>query len=458
LGERRSTLPSAADVHRFGSSKVSTPHRRGEIASFAMRRARFLLPELWEVRPGMARPVTHRVVRIARFLALQAVLTTILFVFLEGITSTTLLVYRIIRASRQTVAERLHTKYDRELGWVNTPNVLIRDMYGPAKYLQTNSQGFRNDLDFAVNVPAGKIRIICSGDSFTLGYGVGNDQAWCQLLARMDPRLETVNMGQGGYGIDQAYLWYRRDGRVLEHDIHIMAFIEHDFLRMQDDRFIGYAKPVIRVNDQRALIVENVPVPRTHFYHHFLSKNAGSINDLAIVKSANGIAESLGSSKRRPPVDFSDTRIRELALRIFQELVELSSETKSVCVFVYLPMKDDYANHDADDLRQYLLDQLQARGMIYIDLTEEFRRLPPGEVQDLFIPRGVVPFFAAEGHYSESGNEYVAKRLYQRMLAVPELRKRFSEEARTASQEPPPWHMKADLVRSFQARSRAGTR
>jgi hypothetical protein len=42
------------------------------------------------------------------------------------------------------VAERLHTKYDSVLGWVNEKNVDIKDMYGPGIYLRTNSQGFRN--------------------------------------------------------------------------------------------------------------------------------------------------------------------------------------------------------------------------------------------------------------------------------------------------------------------------
>ena len=29
-------------------------------------------------------------------------------------------------------------------------------------------------------------------------------------------------MGQGGYGIDQAYLWYKRDGTKLDHDVQIL--------------------------------------------------------------------------------------------------------------------------------------------------------------------------------------------------------------------------------------------
>ncbi len=88
-------------------------------------------------------------------------------------------------------------------------------------------------------------RLVCSGDSFTFGYGVGDEATWCALLATIPPGIETVNMGQGGYGLDQAYLWYRRDGLHLGHQVHVMALITRDFERMASDRFVGYGKPLL---------------------------------------------------------------------------------------------------------------------------------------------------------------------------------------------------------------------
>jgi len=63
------------------------------------------------------------------------------------------------------------------------------------------------------------------------------------VLAELDPQLETINMGLVGYGVDQAYRWYRRDAADV--DVHISAFIMHDFMRMQYDKFIGVARPVV---------------------------------------------------------------------------------------------------------------------------------------------------------------------------------------------------------------------
>ena len=157
-----------------------------------------------ETRPRFGARVTN--------LALGLILILMGLVLLEGISSAVLFVRGIARAWRGPLAERTHTRYDELLGWVNEENVEIPDLYGEGLSIKTNSQGFRADRDYNVTPPAGKVRIICSGDSFTLGYGVDNDHTWCQLLTTFDDRLQTVNMGQGGYGIDQAYLWYERDG------------------------------------------------------------------------------------------------------------------------------------------------------------------------------------------------------------------------------------------------------
>jgi hypothetical protein len=90
------------------------------------------------------------------------------------------------------------------------PNFFAANYYAPGAYLRTNSRGFRSDKETPDHVPAGKLRVICSGDSMTFGDGVSNDQVWCEQLASLDNRLETVNMGEVAYGTDQMYLKYKR--------------------------------------------------------------------------------------------------------------------------------------------------------------------------------------------------------------------------------------------------------
>jgi hypothetical protein len=162
------------------------------------------------------------------------VAAAVLFLLFEGFSSIALIVHQVA-CCRVVFAGRLHSRYDRELGWVGIPNLYAADVYGPGKYVKTNSLGYRNQRDFDRRVPPGNVRVLCSGDSMTFGLGVANDDAWCQALEARDPRLQTVNMGQSGYGIDQMFLWYRRDIDRLDADVHILAAIDNDFVRMLSD-------------------------------------------------------------------------------------------------------------------------------------------------------------------------------------------------------------------------------
>jgi hypothetical protein len=159
-----------------------------------------------------------------------------------------------------TAAERRHADYDSLLGWVSRPNLYEPNFYAPGVYLRTNAQGFREQRVIGRRTPAGHVRAICSGDSFTFGFGVDNDHTWCALLERRAARLETVNLGETGYGVDQAYLRYQRDAETLDHDLHIFAVIFDDFRRMRRDNFVGIQKPVLRL-DRNTIRLENVPVP-----------------------------------------------------------------------------------------------------------------------------------------------------------------------------------------------------
>ena len=94
-----------------------------------------------EARIGMK--VMWKVVKI---LVINVALLVALFALLEGGASL-LFIANQIRLTPS--AEASYSRYDETLGWVSRPNVMLPDMYGPGVYLRTNSQGFRNDRDFA---------------------------------------------------------------------------------------------------------------------------------------------------------------------------------------------------------------------------------------------------------------------------------------------------------------------
>ncbi len=355
--------------------------------------------------------------RIAQALLLAAI-TGLLFLVVEGLSSLVLALSQARPARSEpgpyyyTVAqERRHAQYDAELGWVSIPNLDLPDLYGPGRYLRTEARGFRNDQRVTDEVPEGKLRVVCSGDSFTFGQGVANDRTWCHRLALADERLAAVNMGQRGYGVDQAYLWYMRDGRPLEHHVHVFAFIGGDFVRMRERRHKGYGKPVLRLEDGE-LVVDNVPVPPV--------ETPGPwwwVGSFARELRAVQVGQRL-LARARPLVE---RQTRAVALEVFDTLRQVNRDKGSVLVLLYLPVEGEL-DGEASRWREWLAPATADGGLLFIDLTPAMSGVAPEIAETFFIGTGETDYVDAAGHYSERGHAWVAETLYRRLMESGEVR------------------------------------
>jgi hypothetical protein len=356
----------------------------------------------------------------ARRLAAGLGLSLLVLVLIEGASSGLWFGWEAWTRFERPIQERHHTRYDSELGWVNEPGMSDPDLYAPGRGITTNSQGFRNTRDFPVEVPAGRLRVICAGDSFTLGYGVDDSDSWPAQLAALDPRLETVNMGQGGYGVDQAWMWYRRDGLELDHQLLLFAFIGDDFERMRKATFRGYGKPLLKVVDGR-IAVGNVPVPRSSFRFPLLTQNLPLLEELRIVELGRRVLRKLrGGEPAARRLDLDERQARELSLAIFRDLERATSARGARLALVLLPNLDSRRPGQLQGIPAYAraaLEQAAAEGLAVLDLTPEFAALDPQPRQELFIPAGELPLPGAKGHYNARGNRFVAEALHARLLA-----------------------------------------
>jgi hypothetical protein len=356
--------------------------------------------------------------RIAALVLYNIAATLVLLLVVEGIAS----IYYAFRDafSSPPVAESLYTAYDRELGWVNLANVYLPNLYGPGKYLRTNSQRFRNKEDFAQQVPPGRTRIICSGDSFTLGFGVDNDHTWPQLLATHTANIETVNMGQGGYGADQAYLWYKRDGAPLDHNIQIFAFISPDFYRMQHSSFNGYGKPMLAIENDH-LVTTNVPVPRSmEVWSPRLARATNALSNLSTTRLLRRVfkldtAATMTESRKERNQETS-----RITTYMLDDLLATNQAKASLLILAYLPTREESGGDPGTSWRKFLAEYARQRGVLYFDLADDFHRLSPQQLDQFFIARGAVDFPGAAGHYTEAGNMFIADLIYRRLLANPE--------------------------------------
>jgi hypothetical protein len=324
----------------------------------------------------------------------------------EGLASLVMVGSHVARNLQQPLAERAHTDYDAELGWVNRANVALPNLYGPGASLHTNAQGFRGTRDVDRAAPPGARRIICSGDSFALGYGVADDETWCQQLAELAPGIESVNMGQGGYGIDQAYLWFLRDGAPLEHHVHLFSFIGEDFARMGATRFYGYGKPRLRLEGER-LVADNVPVPRVAYWVPRLAQNAAQVGELRSVQLGRGLLRRVAGVSNAPD-RISDAEIGRLAARVFAELERLHRAAGRQLVLVYLPVREELHDGSSESLRGFVAREAQRLGVPSLDATVALRELAGDDVASFYIAPGELDFPSAAGHFTARGNRWVA--------------------------------------------------
>lgn len=356
--------------------------------------------------------------QIAKIVLINVAMLLILIFLIEGFSSFYYSGLRIY--SKGPIAERKHTEYDEELGWVNLPNIFVENMYGPGVYLEINSQRHRNHNVFSLKVPRQKIRIICSGDSFTLGYGVDNDHTWCQLLTSVHTKLETVNLGQGGYGVDQAFLWYQRNEQKLDHDIQVFAFITDDFKRMKSDSFLGYGKPFLSIRDE-SLYQMNNPVPKRSYYAPYLTTVLTGMRELRTFRLLRGVVSPSDAQDTSQLDTNSDIHTQDVVSRIFSQLQRQNREKQSILVLVYLPRFDDYmGNAETDSWRDFVRKEADENGYMYVDLVRELQSLPPQSIRSLF-----------DGHYSVEGNEFIANTLFAKLKEMPAVADKLGQQDET---------------------------
>ena len=352
---------------------------------------------------------------LVRNLLLASLVLAVAVTGLEGLSSFASLA-RGFRALRPPPANFRQATYDSLIGWVGIPNLAIADNYGPGLSLTTNAEGMRIHRPVSRALEPGERRIVCSGDSFTFGSGVGDRETFCAGLERELPGVRTLNLAQRGYGNDQAYLRYRRDAGAYPHQLHLFAFIWNDFERMALRSFTGYPKPVLALRDG-SLVTDNVPVPEWKGW----SRWAAAPALLARLRLMQVIRERVNPTDSAKMARV-DAQVLPAVEAMFRDLARLARERGSELVLVYLPAPPDLAPGAWDVRRRKLADLSRTSGVTLIDLTDEIRRLPADTLDWMFITEHALPVDGASGHYTAMGHDWVAAQLAGHFRALPEVR------------------------------------
>lgn len=325
----------------------------------------------------------------------------------------------------QPFDERVHTTHDAELGWTNIPNFVRPGMYGPNAGLSIDGRGFR-----AVPSPPAaatpRLRVICSGDSFTFGVGVGDADTWCHHLMSIDARISTTNMGQIGYGVDQAFLWYRRNASKVPHDVQVLAFVSADFDRMRSATFMSYGKPVLAIENGN-LLVRDGPVPYRSTAGVMRQRAGWALSTFRMAQVLNFLFRNpSGESVRAAPESVAD--LRPVVAKIIETLRDLHARQHTTLVLAFLPMRTDFADERSATWRQAVR-EIAGSEIPFVDVVADLRTLPVEEVDPMFIGPGASKYGLVEGHYSRRGHAFVASVIHRAITEIDAVKARLGDAA-----------------------------
>lgn len=314
---------------------------------------------------------------------------------------------------------------DPELGWTLRPNGKSQNgLY------QANGQGLRADREYGA---AADLRIAVFGDSFTHGDEVILEDSWPYLLETMlreqGVEAEVLNFGVPGYGMDQAYLRWQRDGQEYAPDIVIFGFRSGDALRNMSvfrvidtpDTGVPFSKPrfdaEMRVINQPTLALDEIVPTLADFGESELAPydywyDESYVDHWWLNSKLVAVVITLATE--------NDARMREqffagggsmLAADIIDRFADGVEASDSEFMIVTLPSEGDLERFERDQPFDYapLLDQLDLRYTVvhserYFDLN------------------GAVSAYFA-GHYSPEGNQVIAAAIFDALsedgLAIP---------------------------------------
>ncbi len=355
---------------------------------------------------------------------------------------TTLKPYHLpVATTRKVIKEYLASStsklmYDPDLGWVPRPNSHSED--GLFHY---NSQGIRSSStphEYSLAPQPGVLRIALFGDSYTQSDDVPFEHSWGfylenELKERGLP-AEVLNFGVSGYGMDQAFLRWRKSGQAFKPDVVIFGFDAENVNRnvnliraiYQPKTELPFAKPRF-VLDGDTLRLINVPVvPPEQLvetienleawdlakYEYFF--NPRDYHDSFWFRSrllAFGLSLNAGQGTKRHLYSLNQEPA-QLTLKIIQTFKQEVEAAGQKFMVIHLPRESNMATLLAGDTLEYA-DLLAEIGRTNTTIYPEQRLATEAQASSLEA--------LFKGHYSPHGNQVIAEVVAESLISSTHL-------------------------------------
>ena len=332
--------------------------------------------------------------------------------------------------------------YDSILGWVPRP----KSTHTNGLYF-ANEEGVRRG-SINQNTRPGKknLRIVLLGDSYTHGDEVPFEQTWGyyleKKLGQMGIQADIINLGVGGYGMDQAFLRWKTFGVKFSADIVIFGFQPENVKRNLNifrklyHKLSGmpFSKPrfILTGNHLQAINSPTVPPDKIveilmkfdeweyQTYEYYYRSQDYEDHFWLKSKFLGAVIEGmdhLGDESKEREFYLVDQEPSRLALTILNKLqTEVERQDAALLVAILIPKWDfHYVRRGQPFPYQDLLEVIKQEYDTIEPSQGLFHHVKDGHFEKLF----------SKLHYSAEGNEIVAEVLAEDIAARTSLSESF---------------------------------
>ncbi|MHC4177633.1 MAG: SGNH/GDSL hydrolase family protein, partial [Planctomycetota bacterium] len=285
---------------------------------------------------------------------------------------------------------RLHTSHLTR-GWAPGPN---RSVTCDNWTYTTNDRGHRATAPF-VSRPD-KYTVLIVGDSFTFGWEASHADTWPTILAETDDRLQVLNLGVPGYGVDQMCITLEESILEYRPQLVIFAYIGDDLDRSLLS-FRHYRKPrfVLEGDD---LKLTNTPIGTFPQTLDELRRKYSLPNLMTYCFLREFIIHAATSSQDRKERAFL------LSERIVERAVAATRKHGSDFLLVHLVWGEGINDPIPDDQGEEFLTHFTSRhDVAYLATRQTFLEKGNNWV---------------DGHYQRPESEVVARAVYEKIASL----------------------------------------
>ena len=301
--------------------------------------------------------------------------------------------------------ERAPVELNYEFGWV--PEVGSFKKNTPPHLVTINKFKFRNnDIDDLPEMSEEKI--LFSGDSFTFGDGVDDENTFPSIFQKISGS-KVINAGVPGYGIDQMYLRSLKIIQKYKISDLFFCFIPDDINRCNNSTFHKVQKPYFILSGDSTMLKSINPLnfSKVRNFNLSLFHKIGGYS-LVIDKIMQLFFPKFWSYSTNISKKIEHNNGKEISIKLILDLKQKCDE-KNINFFV-VPLAHQRYSHNHVKSLKFVLNPIgdQVNIINIFNGLESIRYENP----DLFSSY----FLKDNYHFSIAGNEFVGNAIYEKFM------------------------------------------